>query len=970
MNTLVIPFTQNFIINRLVWLSAGLVIFAFVFYKFKFHQVLEGRTKKVKPIEKEHETITTTIFSYTSNLSFSAWHYVKLFFSISLYYFKIIVKEIPFIIITLLGLALMLSGSVNVGTIYRTVVYPVTGMLIESLNNNFALYIIIIIIFYSGELVWRERNLKMDQITDALPVPNGIILLSKNFSLILVIALLMFVLMLTGIGIQIKDGYFNFETGLYIKELFVHKLYSYSLIVILAMFIQTILKDKYIGHFVVILFYILVNMVFNQIGWEHNLYQYNGKPGYTYSDMNGFGHFLKGYTWFNIYWGIFAALLLIVTYLFWQRGNETGMKKRWYLVKQRFSGPIVMLTFLLIIGFIVTGSYIFYNTNILNEYQNRKDREKMSVEYEKKYKKYENYAQPKIIDVKAAVDIFPYERRLISKGTMILYNATKKSIDTVMINVNPELINNHIAVDGTSIPAIKDTIFGIYFYKLSKKMQPNDSIVLTYDLVMHPKGFPNSGSHTNLVYNGTFIPNFFICPRIGYLDESEMADKNDRKKYKLPPKSRMAAVNDSIGLQSTYLGKDGDWINFEAVVSTADDQIALAPGYLIKQWKQGNRIYSHFKMDSKILNLYAFISAKYKVKKDKWNDVALEVYYHKGHEYNIDRMFNSMKKSLEYFSTNFGPYQHKQLRIIEFPRYARFAQSLPNTIPYSESIGFIAKLNDEDKIDYVFYVTAHEIAHQWWAHQVIGGNTQGATVMSEALAQYSALMVMEKEFGKTQMQRFLKYELDRYLYGRKLESEKELPLYLNENQGYIHYSKGSLVMYALQDYIGEDSLNAALARYIKAVAYQQPPFTNSVEFLKYMRQATPDSLQYIITDMFENITLYSNKVNEASYRKINDSSYLVKLEVEAHKFIADSLGKETEIDFNDYIDIGVLGKEMKEGKQKDKALFVKKYKVKKGINTFEIMVKEEPKKAGIDVFNKLIDRVSDDNTRTVELKNA
>ena len=148
---------------------------------------------------------------------------------------------------------------------------------------------------------------------------------------------------------------------------------------------------------------------------------------------------------------------------------------------------------------------------------------------------------------------------------------------------------------------------------------------------------------------------------------------------------------------------------------------------------------------------FSYLSADWEVARDRWGDVAIEIYYHRGHPYNVQRMIEAAKKSLEYFSTHFSPYQHRQLRILEFPRYARFAQSFPNTIPFSESIGFIANLeerddDDEGPIDYVFYVTAHEIAHQWWAHQVIGGFVQGATVMSESLSQYSALMVREKEY--------------------------------------------------------------------------------------------------------------------------------------------------------------------------------------------------------------------------------
>ena len=86
------------------------------------------------------------------------------------------------------------------------------------------------------------------------------------------------------------------------------------------------------------------------------------------------------------------------------------------------------------------------------------------------------------------------------------------------------------------------------------------------------------------------------------------------------------------------------------------------------------------------------------------------------------------------------------------------------------------------------------MAHQYWAHQVVGADMQGGTLSSETLAQYSALMVMKKRFGPDQIRRFLKYELDSYLSNRKSEAVEELPLMRVENQGYIHYRKGSLAM--------------------------------------------------------------------------------------------------------------------------------------------------------------------------------
>src|SRR5690554_8235436 len=139
-------------------------------------------------------------------------------------------------------------------------------------------------------------------------------------------------------------------------------------------------------------------------------------------------------------------------------------------------------------------------------------------------------------------------------------------------------------------------------------------------------------------------------------------------------------------------------------------------------------------------------------------------------------MMEGLKQSLDYYSTSFSPYQFDQARIIEFPRInGTFAQAFANTMPFSEGIGFIAKVGEDNPnaVDYPFSVTSHEMAHQWWAHQVIGANVKGATLMSESMSEYSSLKVLENRYGKNQMRRFLKDALDSYLQGRSGERLKE-----------------------------------------------------------------------------------------------------------------------------------------------------------------------------------------------------
>jgi aminopeptidase N len=372
-------------------------------------------------------------------------------------------------------------------------------------------------------------------------------------------------------------------------------------------------------------------------------------------------------------------------------------------------------------------------------------------------------------------------------------------------------------------------------------------------------------------------------------------------------------------------------------------------------------------MDAPILNFYSFLSARYAVRRDHWRgpdgrDVAIEIYYHPGHEYNLDRMVDGIKQSLSLYTRAFGPYQFRQVRILEFPRYASFAQSFPNTIPYSEAIGFIARVRDKNEdVDYPFYVTAHEVAHQWWAHQVIGANVQGGTMLVETLAEYSALLVMQKELGPVQVKRFLRYNLDEYLQGRTFERKKEMPLARVENQQYIHYRKGSLAMFALADYLGADVVNGALARFLAEHRFEQPPYATSEDLLRHLRAAAPDSMRYLVTDLFETITLWNDRAKSATATRLPDGRYRVTLEVEAHKVRVDSIGNEREIPMNDLVEVGVFA--APEPGQTDGApLYLAKHRVRTGSSSITVEVSEKPARAGIDPLFKLIDRDTRDNT--------
>ncbi|EAQ41000.1 M1 family aminopeptidase [Polaribacter sp. MED152] len=984
-NSMQIPVESMIIYNRVLWLVISALVFGLVYKFFSFSQnAFSLSFKKVKGeriIKRNYSGITkinlpkvTHDYSFTQNLK-ATW-------KLSNIDFKYIIKSWPFISIVLVGVLLIVVGLFTVGNIFGTQTLPVTWQMLNG-GGVFVLSINICTFLYAGLLVQRAQIARVNHLVDATTIPNWSLLFSKLIALLKMQLVLVTVVLVSGIIFQIYKGYYNFEIGHYIYELYVLDFINYVVWALLALFIQTLIRNPYLGLFALLIIAIGMPLL-SFIGVDEAIFKYNEGPGFSYSDMNGYGFSLGPYLWYKTYWILGGITLIIVALTFWVRGIPFSFAERLSIAKNRFTGKIATTFIVFLVAFLGLGFTIFKENNIDNERISSKEIEKRRVEWEKKYKKYENYKQPRIIAVKTDVDIFPKERVFNASAVLKMVNKTDKAIDSVFLNHNS--LKSTFEFTKPNQLVLEDTIHNFDIYKFDTPILPGDTLALKVTVESDKNTMFRKNSPIN--ENGTFINNGMF-PSLGYSSAGELTDNQTRKKYDLPRNDLRPYPSDSTALGNTYISKDSDWIDFEATVSTSEDQIAIAPGYLQKEWTENGRRYFHYKMDSKILNFYAFNSARYEVKKEMYKGISLEIYYHKGHEFNLDRMMKGMKASLDYNSENFSPYQHKQVRIIEFPKTSgTFAQSFPNTIPFSESIGFIADVDDEsdDGVDYPYAVTVHEVAHQWWAHQVIGADVLGATMLSESMSEYVALKVLEQELGKSKMRTFLKEALDGYLQQRTFESKREKPLMYNDGQGYIRYQKGSLVFYALGDYIGDENLNGALKRYVEKVKFQEPPYTTSVEMVNYIREVTPDSLQYIIKDMFETITLYKNRIVEVETTALDNGKFQVDIEFEVAKYRNDEKGKKyfgekegdtlvyknpnTDKDvlstkLNDYIDIGVFAEEEIDGVKKEKEIYLKKHKITAINNKITIIVDEKPSEVGVDPYNKLIDTKSDDNRKKI-----
>ncbi len=952
--------SDTLLINRAIWLGLAALALAVTVWRYQFNLAPPALRRRRKPAEKTAAPAAARAFSPVAAEGSSA---LAIFRSQLRMDVRGMTRSIPFYVLLAFGMLQVIGSYFGATTqSFGTPVYPVTGLLVQVVGGSFSLAVIVIIIYYSGELVHRERQSGLNEIVDATPYGNAAMVLSKIGALWFVIAAMLFVVLLASIAVQLFMDYYRIELLLYLQALYGLLGANYFLLCIPAVMIQVLSPNKFLGMLVFLaLFLGLVTLP--SLDLEHLLYRYT-LPNPAYSDLNGWGHYVTPVVSLLLYNLALGVLMVVIAHLGFVRGISGTLRERLALARHRFSGPVPAVAALSLLLAAGLGGWVYYNTNVLNEYLTSDQREALQADYEKAYKQFETLPLPQVTDIDVLVDLFPEERRLESRGSARLVNRHAEALEVLHMTLPPVLDVNELSLDGGTQSERDDTL-GYHQFRFSPPLEPGAATELRWDLSWINEGFPNSGATTRVVANGTFVNNAEIMPAPGYSRARELGDNNVRRKYDLPPVERAPKLGDPafIGINQFLVSERS---NFRAVIGTAEDQIALAPGYLQREWTEDGRRYREFVMDEKIWPFASFSSARYAVAEDEWNNVKLEVYYHPDHDYNVDSMIESSKRSLDYFTAAFSPYQYRQFRILEFPRYQTFAQSFPNTIPYSEAIGFLADLRDEKDIDYVFYVTAHEMAHQWWGHQLIGAQMQGMTVLVETLAQYSALMVMEAAFGEQKMRRFLKYELDRYLQGRGGELIEELPLLLVENQPYIHYRKGSMVMYALKDALGEEQVNLALRNLLAKFGYSEGVFPTSADLVAELRAVAGEEHQALITDLFEKIVLFDLSVTEAEVVEV-DGAYDVSFTVKAAKFEADGAGQEAEVPLAQKLDIGIFPARTEELGDEDlpEPLLLEPVLIESGEQTLRFRVVERPARVGVDPYVKMIDRNPDDNLRSL-----
>ena len=908
-------------LNRLLYGLLGLALFglSFVFSKRGIHM----RRGKRRLTEAGPKQLPSTVKALKPNLGNGFT--LQAFWTRLKFEYLSTIKSTAFMI--LVGIAFALFIVVLLVTIFMgaSTTLPTSRFMTGIALNSLLIPMLIIMVFFGSDIMWRDRTANMHGILDATPVKDVSLLFAKWSALALLILSVILALLIAAMIAQLFVGWnlvpvvpttffaiglISFFVGFFFQGM-------------LVMFIQNFMPGRIIGMLVSGGVLAALIIVIRQLPFYHPLMNFGDADAGSYSEMAGFAS-PNSFGWEFGYWMGLIVLLGVLSIWVWKRGHQIGLIGRLKNMRKRMKLPSIAAAALGALAFVGFG-FAGLQSYKAERYQNPKQMEANQAKFEKLVGDLWQRKDPRITSVSVDADFYPEKGTGEFRGRYTIDNPHDEAIirTTVYSGVGIKNITQ-LNIEGAKLVTGEEFADALKVHEVQEvefnpPLAPGESREVTFTTQFKKSTLTTA---SKIAKNGTFVNNSEALLVFGNMEVGFLSDPDKRRKHELEERVQWPERDDEdarrYNLLTSFSGY-ADTVDFDARICTNENQIPIAPGQFQGETIENGRRCRSYRSINPIQNFFSFLTAEYEVRKEVWSnsdgdDVELEIYFHPDHNFNIDIMFGAMRRSMEVFTQTFSPYQYAQLRILEFPHNS-FAQAYAGTVPFSENLGFVQDPGDADdpkRVDYATYVTMHEIGHQWFAHQVIGAYAKGSNLLSEGLTENATMLAYEKHYDFTKARRVHEERTTQYLAMRTFERDDEPILAKAEDQQYLNYRKTSWVFWGMRNIIGNEAVQKAVKRFLTEYhGTKGAPYPTTLELLDILKEESAPKYHSLIEDYWNKITFWDLSFTDDVKIAKAGQNFKVSIPLKVDKkYASEEDGKETsvskidEAELSEWVEIG------------------------------------------------------------------
>lgn len=962
--------------NRLLWIGVSLLIAGLAFWRFRFeHRVAGGwrwlawRRRSAEAPDSGLQSLTTMQAVQVPDASrqFGFTAALRQTLAIARISFGYLLRSWPAAGLLLFIPAVTVLIVADQLSAFGVPILPTTGQVLRHLTAPITAelspwaVVSLFTVYFVGELVWRDREERLAEVSDTLPISEWLPFLGQLLAVAGILALFITMQIVAGVIAQTAMAYGSYDLPLYATVMYGLQLPEYLLFAVLVFFVHTVVQQKYVGYLAALLLYVLI-LLGPTFGVQHPMLLFGTGARWIYGEMRGFAGSLIPWAAFKAYWAAWALLLMVATRLLWLRGSESAAPLRIRLARTRFLGGTKVVAVIAILFVAGTGAVLGYNLHLLNSYETPKLLETRKAEYERRYRRYADVQQPAPDVVALNIDIFPEQGRASIDGRYVLENRGDSPIDTLLVSVAPGWPPARLEIGREVALVVNDSVLGQRVYAFAQPLRPGETTTLEFHLKYEPRGFRAGGADAAIIANGSVVPSAWM-PGIGYRRDRELLTPSARRRNGLPERPVIPSLYDERERDARL----GGGFRFEAVVSTGSDQRVAAPGALTREWTEGERRFFAFATDAPIGGEWSILSARYGEHRTQWTDprgvakpVSIRVLYHPAHEAQVAKIVSGAKASLDYLTQEFGPYGYGHLTVAETPGTGLGMHADASLLTYAEGYALFRPRDASRGLDMPFAVMTHEMSHQW---NVPAAFVEGTPILSEGMAWYYGMRVVEDALGSEQRERLLRFMRQPYPYAPINRGE---PL-LRGLDPYMSYRKAPFAMHALERYVGAEPVAQALRALQDRHRRSGAPLATTLDLYRELQAVTPDSMQSLLHDLFEVNTNWSFEIRRARASQVDAEHWDVTLEIRARKQVSDSAGVVTELPLTDLVELAVFAPNPG-GWELGTPLYRALHRLESGTQDVTIRVRGKPAMAGADPFHVLDWEEKEDDDNIVEVR--